>query len=344
MQIIPAEGPPVTVNNSRVASISVGNTGIRWTMPRPAGHQVLRVQDVMVYNIVHWVNWTRPIYFAITVGNNRIGLDPYLRMQGPVFQVVDRPNMGLDIERSKHNLNSICRMSFMSDPNVYQYENMHMFASNYRVAYLQLADAQMTRGDFEAARASFDSSDVRLPWDWRGAYSAARIAFRGPGQAQMRDLSRRYGRLAGEILLREASHADYVDVEHVEGARAISQVLRFSNDAEGAAELLAAFAGQVAAPHPLSGIGPASQIGLLYDAGSAMKEAGNGPRAVELLQQCRALLAMTPQSGPADAAFREMYRMDMATFSRRVDVEISEAEAMPPPAAVQPDTTRQEAP
>ena len=327
VQITPDGSQPITVPSSDIRSISTGYSGIAWTLPRPTGHQVLRVQDVMVYNIVHWINWARPIYFAITVGNNRIGLDSYLRMQGPVFKLVREENLGLDIEASKRNLNEICRMSFLKDSSVYQYENMHMFASNYRVAYLQLADAQMARGDFEAARASFDSIEARLPWDWRGAYSAARIAYRGPGQAQMRDLSRRYGRIAVDILRRHADNADQIEDEIVEGARAVSQLLKFCNDPMPGAELLVYLAEQTATQNPFTGIHPVTRLGLLFDAAVILNDNNQYSRAAELFRECRDLLAHMPASGPVNTAIYEMFRMDALTFDGQIRALLAETES-----------------
>ena len=45
--------------------------------------QAVRVQDLMVKEIIEANNWERPIYFAVTCSeDSKIGLSDYLRMEG----------------------------------------------------------------------------------------------------------------------------------------------------------------------------------------------------------------------------------------------------------------------
>jgi hypothetical protein len=63
--------------------------GIPLTLPGIETQRVLRVQDMMVLNIVDATKWTKPIYFAMTVSeDNLMGLDPYLQAQGLVYKVM----------------------------------------------------------------------------------------------------------------------------------------------------------------------------------------------------------------------------------------------------------------
>jgi len=66
--------------------------GISLTLPGKETQYVLRVQDMMVLNIVDATNWSKPVYFAMTVSDdNLMGLDPYLQAQGLVFKVMREP-------------------------------------------------------------------------------------------------------------------------------------------------------------------------------------------------------------------------------------------------------------
>jgi len=54
-------------------------------------HPYLKVQDIMVLNIVDANKWKRPIYFAITVGqSNYMGLYEYMKMEGMVYNVTNK--------------------------------------------------------------------------------------------------------------------------------------------------------------------------------------------------------------------------------------------------------------
>ena len=65
------------------------NAGITLTLPGAREHRILRVQDMMVLNIVDATKWSKPIYFAMTVSDdNLMGLAPYLQNQGLVFRLM----------------------------------------------------------------------------------------------------------------------------------------------------------------------------------------------------------------------------------------------------------------
>jgi len=65
------------------------NAGLSLTLPGRNTQYALRVQDMMVLNIVDATKWTKPVYFAMTVSDdNLMGLDPYLQAQGLVFKLM----------------------------------------------------------------------------------------------------------------------------------------------------------------------------------------------------------------------------------------------------------------
>jgi ACR3 family arsenite efflux pump ArsB len=86
------------------------NAGITVTLPGKDTQRALRVQDVMVLNIVDATAWSKPIYFAMTVSDdNLMGLAPYLQAQGLVFKLMRRPvNFGdnYDLDRTVALLDS----------------------------------------------------------------------------------------------------------------------------------------------------------------------------------------------------------------------------------------------
>ena len=193
----------------------------------------------MVYNIVHWLEWTRPIYFAVTVsGDNKLGLERYLRMEGMVYRLTRTPDRGLNVANSMRNLEETYRLRFMLDEDIYEDDNMQKLSSNYRSAYLQMADQQRVEGDLEGARHSFTRVRERFPFDWRSSYSAATISRQGVGRTQFADITRDYALLADDVLRRELPHIDIFGAYDLERARATAQLLRFVDAPAEAAGLL----------------------------------------------------------------------------------------------------------
>ena len=78
---------------------------IEWTLKPTFAGQALRVQDVMILKIIKDAGWEIPIYFAVTVSqSNRIGLDPYLDMQGLTFQLKSHKTSPVDQDMMYKNL------------------------------------------------------------------------------------------------------------------------------------------------------------------------------------------------------------------------------------------------
>ena len=73
---------------------------ITWTMNPTLNYgnvQAVRVQDLMVKEIVEANNWERPIYFAVTCSeDSKIGLSDYLRMEGMAFRLVPEKRQAND--------------------------------------------------------------------------------------------------------------------------------------------------------------------------------------------------------------------------------------------------------
>jgi len=154
--------------------------GLKWTMPAAKGYSLLRVQDVMVYNIIRWNQWTRPVYFAVTVaGENKIGIDDYLSMEGMVFRLERTKGQLMNAERSRHNLWDVYRYRGINDPAVYKNENTSKLLSNYRAAFSQLIHTYWTQGETEPLYEAMVKYDETLPlaWDeyWRSAQILERV-------------------------------------------------------------------------------------------------------------------------------------------------------------------------
>ena len=100
----------------------------------------LRVQDIMIFDILRMNDWKKPIYFAVTVSpSNQIGLGDYLRMDGQAYQVVPyEVGLNIDVDIMYDKIIDTYRYTNLDDPDVYYPPNVQRLLQNYRKGFLQL--------------------------------------------------------------------------------------------------------------------------------------------------------------------------------------------------------------
>jgi tetratricopeptide (TPR) repeat protein len=85
--------------------------GITVTSPGIQQRRVLRVQDVMVMNIVGTTNWSKPIYFATTVSeDNLMGLAPFLQARGLAYRLMPErvtPSNAYNLDRTLELIDTV---------------------------------------------------------------------------------------------------------------------------------------------------------------------------------------------------------------------------------------------
>jgi len=106
----------------------------------------------MVYNIINWVKWTRPLYFAVTVAlENMSGLDYYLSMEGMVYRITQtkaRPGeMQVNVPVLDENVFKKYKYRGLNDPNNYLPPNTTHLVTNYFIGFAQLAERYAAQGD-----------------------------------------------------------------------------------------------------------------------------------------------------------------------------------------------------
>ncbi len=140
--------------------------------PQP-GHDLIRIQDVMIIGLLKWNEWKRPIHFAITVaGSNRLGLDPYLRMTGMTMRLVKERDLGPDRERLERNLFEVYKFRNLTNTDVFQDINTARLLGNYRACVLQLAEVYQEEGNGEEMVQLMNWAQERLPFGWETYYQA----------------------------------------------------------------------------------------------------------------------------------------------------------------------------
>jgi hypothetical protein len=230
---VSVDGQWTDVDTTKIASITRGYTGLEWTMGAASDYGILRVQDVMVYNIIHYTNWQRPIYFAVTVSdNNKIGLQDHLRMEGMVFRLVleksdaytggtvagggtsDATNKQLD--RWMKNLFEVYKIRYLKDPEIFKDDNMLKLVSNYRSAYLQAARLLATHRRYDDALKVLEGCEGVIPWDRSAGVFASQIA----RQAGDNDAALYYATRADTVTRQQitALYGHYVPQELLNGS------------------------------------------------------------------------------------------------------------------------------
>ncbi len=152
-------GPSGPRDKPETGSLQQGSAGISWnlqpTISRQKNPQTgklmggLRVQDIMIFDILRMNNWKQPIYFAVTVSpSNQIGLGDFLRMDGQAYQLMPyKVNLGIDVDVMYDKIINTYRYTNLDDPDVYYPPNVQRLLQNYRKGFLQLVYEYGLEGD-----------------------------------------------------------------------------------------------------------------------------------------------------------------------------------------------------
>ncbi|MEE9465149.1 MAG: DUF2723 domain-containing protein [Candidatus Neomarinimicrobiota bacterium] len=136
----------------------LGSGTLTWTIRPTYAGRYLRAQDRMIVQIIKDVNFTQPIYFAVTVSpENRIGLEDYLEMQGLVYQLMPRKVKPINIEKLHHNLLEVYNYRGLANPSVYYNNNIRRLMQNVRASFLQLALDGVLIHDYPRAQMYLDT-------------------------------------------------------------------------------------------------------------------------------------------------------------------------------------------
>jgi hypothetical protein len=117
--------------------------------------KAIRVQDILVLDVVRSTQWKRPIYFAVTCSpDSKIGLDNYLWFEGMAMRLeprkVAQDETALDPAIVEANLlhepSGFSRTPMygfkfrgLADPGVFLDDNIQRLLLNYRFAFMRLA-------------------------------------------------------------------------------------------------------------------------------------------------------------------------------------------------------------
>jgi uncharacterized membrane protein YhaH (DUF805 family) len=154
---------------------------LTWTMPHTLNFgdvTGIRVQDIMVKEILEANNWQRPIYFAVTCSDDsKIGLQDYLRMEGMAFRLVPerRPTQSEFVEpnvlAAQLKENSSFSREFkpgfkfrgLNDPTIFLDDNHRRMIQNYRNAFIRMTLYYLSQGNNELAIETLNEMENKMP-------------------------------------------------------------------------------------------------------------------------------------------------------------------------------------
>jgi hypothetical protein len=142
-----------------VTDTSITNSGrITWTMNNTVQFgdiKAIRVQDIVVVDMIKASRWKRPIYFAVTSSEqSKLGLDTYLQMEGLAFrlvpkahsnfyQIVEPEIMERQLLNEPDGYSTEYQPGFkfrgLADSTIFFDDNHQRLSLNYRNSFIRLA-------------------------------------------------------------------------------------------------------------------------------------------------------------------------------------------------------------
>ncbi|NDV46562.1 DUF2723 domain-containing protein [Paludibacter sp. 221] len=125
----------------------------------------LTKSEMMVVEMLKENNWERPMYFAVTVGDEYyMGLKDHFELTGLAYNIVPvKSETGVNTDEMYDNMMNKFRYGNVSDPNIYIDEKSMSMCRTHRLMFLHLIEALMTEGDTERAKKALDYCDEVLP-------------------------------------------------------------------------------------------------------------------------------------------------------------------------------------
>lgn len=133
-----------------------------WTLKPTFEDKILRVQDLMAFEILKANDWYRPIYFSTTVPQiNKIGLDEYLAFEGLVFKLKSHKGK-LSQHRLRNNTLHVYTYDGILDKHLQYVDELQELFQNYRSCFVRLAEWQRGEGEMDDARKTLEFMKKKL--------------------------------------------------------------------------------------------------------------------------------------------------------------------------------------
>ncbi len=182
--------------------------------------KAIRVQDLMVKEIIEANNWERPIYFAVTVpDDSKIGLNNFLKMEGMATRLVpEKRNPSIEFLNEKvlslqlkgnDSYSKEYKPGFkfrgLNDSTIFFDDNQRRMVQNYRNSFLRLAVYYINTKQNSLALEVLDNMEAKLPRNILGMdvglkYELANIYHDAGGLKQADELYNEVEKIALKML------------------------------------------------------------------------------------------------------------------------------------------------
>ena len=142
--------------------------------------KAIRVQDILVKEIVEANNWQRPLYFSATCANDaKIGLSNYLKLEGmaerlvpekqqnPNTSMLNIPALNEELMTNNPGYSKDFKRGFkfrgLNNPDMFVEDDIARMLMNYRQSYLKFAYYYIDRGRDDKGLAIMDTMMNRMP-------------------------------------------------------------------------------------------------------------------------------------------------------------------------------------
>jgi len=128
----------------------------------------LTKSELMILELLKENHWKRPIYFAVTVGDDYyLGLNDHFELTGLAYQImpigVKGTGPSVNVDEMYDNMMHKFKYGNIADPKVYLDENTARMCHTHRMMFAQLIEALMSKGDVVRAKKALDYCNKVIP-------------------------------------------------------------------------------------------------------------------------------------------------------------------------------------
>ncbi len=123
--------------------------------------------DLMVLELLKENNWKRPVYFAVTIGGDYMGLSDHFERTGMTYQIlpIGMKGAGAAVNTDEMYENMMTKFKFggIENPKVYLDENTLNMCQSHRMMFVYLINALVAEGDTVRAKKALDYCNKVIP-------------------------------------------------------------------------------------------------------------------------------------------------------------------------------------
>ncbi len=162
------------LKNEMNVPISLTDAQIDALLPmRMQDGRIVRIQDMLIDNILETNRWNVPVHFAATVSQeNQVyrgqSLDQNLELKGMMYRVKREKEFNMVDLETTYDL-YMNRFSYrgVADTEIFKDENAARLTNNYAAGFLFGAEELRKRGEYDRAKSMVDKSLEVVPSEWR---------------------------------------------------------------------------------------------------------------------------------------------------------------------------------